>query len=199
LTFGIAGLAGGLAIGLVGVAGAADNAPPGGRGSAAAFAQEQPSSGATVSPSPAPSAPPAPLPERRLGGPGFKGRGWGGPQHLGRGVLHGEFVTPKAGGGFQTHQVQQGTATAVTGTSITVRSEDGFTRSYAVTADTMVNAGREGITSISVDVLVHVRAVGGGNNATAVQVTDVSKVMAQREKFAPQRRKPAPNATQSPR
>lgn len=55
------------------------------------------------------------------------------PQHL-----HGEAVVKKADGTFETRTSQRGTVEAVSGTSVTVRSEDGFTRTYAVTAETRI-------------------------------------------------------------
>ncbi|MET3720226.1 MULTISPECIES: hypothetical protein [unclassified Arthrobacter] len=55
------------------------------------------------------------------------------PQHL-----HSESVVKKADGTFETHLTQQGTVESVTGTSVTVKSEDGFSQSYAVNADTKI-------------------------------------------------------------
>lgn len=55
------------------------------------------------------------------------------PQHL-----HSESVVKKADGTFETELSQQGTVEAVSETSVAVKSEDGFTQSYTVTADTKV-------------------------------------------------------------
>jgi hypothetical protein len=55
------------------------------------------------------------------------------PQHL-----HSESVVKKADGTFETEVSQQGTVEAVSETSVTVKSEDGFTQSYTVNADTRV-------------------------------------------------------------
>lgn len=55
------------------------------------------------------------------------------PQHL-----HSESVVKKADGTFETILSQQGTVDAVSPTSVTVKSEDGFTQSYAVNADTKI-------------------------------------------------------------
>lgn len=55
------------------------------------------------------------------------------PQHL-----HSESVVKKADGTFETHLNQQGTVEAVSENSVTVKSEDGFTQSYAVSAETKV-------------------------------------------------------------
>lgn len=55
------------------------------------------------------------------------------PQHL-----HSESVVKKADGTFETELSQQGTVDAVSATSVTVKSEDGFTQSYTVNADTRI-------------------------------------------------------------
>jgi hypothetical protein len=55
------------------------------------------------------------------------------PQHL-----HGESVVKKADGSFQTILEQRGTVEAVSGTSITVKSEDGYSQTYAVNTDTKI-------------------------------------------------------------
>ena len=64
------------------------------------------------------------------GGPFGKFFGFGGFGGLGRGgPLHGEFTIRKPdGSGFQTMAIQTGEVTAVSPSSITVKSEDGFSR-----------------------------------------------------------------------
>ena len=59
------------------------------------------------------------------------------PGRLG-GTLHGEVTRPNAAGGTETLLVQTGTVTASSATEVTVKSSDGFTETYAVTADTTV-------------------------------------------------------------
>jgi hypothetical protein len=62
--------------------------------------------------------------------------GSGGGMPNGPGVpptsLHGEFVVPDGAGGFTTELTQTGTVTAISPTSITVRSEDGYSQTYAI-------------------------------------------------------------------
>lgn len=53
---------------------------------------------------------------------------------------HGESVVRKADGTFQTVLEQQGTVEAAGSTSVTVKSEDGFSQEYAVTADTRISS-----------------------------------------------------------
>lgn len=100
-----------------------------------------------------------------------------------RGALHGEFVVPNAAGGFQTTVFQRGEVTAVSKTEITVRSEDAFTTSYAVTADTLVNAARDGITTIEKGAQVNVVAKKDGDKATAVHIGDQSARKGMRERL----------------
>jgi hypothetical protein len=76
------------------------------------------------------------------GGPGA-GR-WGGPRNTGdpgRGPdggrapaapLHGEFVVAGENGGYVTELVQTGVLTAVSDSSITAKSADGFTQTYVL-------------------------------------------------------------------
>jgi hypothetical protein len=56
------------------------------------------------------------------------------PQHL-----HGESVVKKADGTLQANLDQRGTVEAVSETSITVKSEDGYSQTYAVNADTKIH------------------------------------------------------------
>jgi hypothetical protein len=103
------------------------------------------------------------------GGPG-KGMGGFG---MGLGMpLHGSYVTAKQGGGYQTVDVQQGTVTAVSSTSLTVKSVDGFSQTYVVNADTQVHADKDGIGSIKVGDEVGVMAVQNGSEHDAVQIVD---------------------------
>jgi hypothetical protein len=52
--------------------------------------------------------------------------------------LHGESVVKKSDGSFETRVAQQGTVEAVSGSSITVKSEDGFSQDYVINADTKI-------------------------------------------------------------
>lgn len=135
-------------------------------------------------PDPSPSATPnqEEKAERRplgkLGGHGPGGFG-------GRGVLHGEFTTRGPNEGFQTLATQYGDVTAVSASSISVKSEDGFTRTYAVNDDTLVNAGNDGIDDVKTGDDVRIVAVVEDNKARAVQVFDGTKVAELRGKWRP--------------
>lgn len=100
-------------------------------------------------------------------------------------ALHGEFVTVKKGGGYQTVAVQRGEVQATSDTSITVKSDDGYSRSYVVDDETLVNAHRDGIGSVDVGDDVHVAAVVSGDTATALRIADVSDRRATWEHFRP--------------
>jgi hypothetical protein len=115
-----------------------------------------------------------------LGGPGMLG-GIEGPM----GALHGQFVVPKQGGGYQTLVVQHGTVTAVSTSSITLKSDDGFSATYAVAADTLVNAARDGIGSIKKGDEVSLLAQQKSGNDAALQIGDFTRWQGMRDRFGP--------------
>jgi hypothetical protein len=78
------------------------------------------------------SDPPSPSPSASPSAPAKKDKS-DRPQHV-----HSESVVKKADGTFETELSQQGTVEAVSATSITVKSEDGFTQNYAVNAETRI-------------------------------------------------------------
>lgn len=53
-------------------------------------------------------------------------------------ALHGEGVVKSADGTFQTVLEQRGTVESVSDSAITVKSEDGYSQTYAVNADTRI-------------------------------------------------------------
>ena len=67
--------------------------------------------------------------------PGKGGPGRHGEFGLG-GALHGEFIVEKDGGGYQTVATQRGEVTAVSKDAITVKSADGYSRTYTLTEPT---------------------------------------------------------------
>jgi hypothetical protein len=135
-----------------------------------------------VAATPAPAPPSAPgLPHRFFGG-NFAGGGLGGPARL-WGALHGQIVMAKPGGGYQTVDIQNGQVTAVSSTAITLKSADGYVRSYAITSSTLVDAQRDGISSVKVGHQASVLATGSGSTATAVTVRDVTLLQQGRQAF----------------
>jgi hypothetical protein len=127
---------------------------------------------------PVPAPAPAPGPGNHFGrghhGPfGGKLFGLGGFGRWGRGALHGEFTIRKPdGSGFQTVAVQTGEVTAVSPSSITVKSEDGFSRTYGVDENTVVGSGRDGIGTVKTGDTVRVAGVVEGGQAKAAAVID---------------------------
>lgn len=102
-----------------------------------------------------------------------------------RGGLHGEDVTPAPGGGYQTIGHQGGEVTRVSESSITVRSDDDFTRTYAVTDDTLVTAGNSGIADVKQGDIVEVRALVRGDKALALAIHDLTQIERVRAKYGP--------------
>jgi hypothetical protein len=95
-------------------------------------------------------------------GPGGPGR-WGAPA----GAIHGEFVVPDGNGAYTTVLTQTGVLTAVSDTSITAKSADGFTQIY-----TIAPGSRAVNTQLAVNDTVTIRANVTNNSATATTVTE---------------------------
>jgi hypothetical protein len=152
------------------LAGVAVVALLGGAGVAMAATSGSPASG-TASPAggtaatPSPSVRPAFPHQGRPGGFGF---GFGGPF----GAVHGQFVVPRSGGGYQTIDTQRGSVTAVSATSITVKSADGFVKTYQVASSTNVDGKRDGIAAVKTGHRVAVTATVSGSTDTAVSILD---------------------------
>ncbi|MBA3652747.1 MAG: hypothetical protein H0W70_00985 [Actinobacteria bacterium] len=138
----------------------------------------------TTTTAPAAGATTAPA---RQAGPGRGGHGGPGGRHKGPGMggIHGEFVTAKQGGGYQTIATQVGEVTAVSGSSVTVKSEDGFSKAYSVDDNTMVNAGNNGIDDVKKGDTVHVMAIKDGDKYHAVDVMDQTQGQRIGEQFRP--------------
>jgi hypothetical protein len=131
------------------------------------------------------TAPPAP--EAKPWGRGF---GFGHHGGFGRGFgfgIHGEVTTRAPGGGYQTIATQVGEVTAVSSSSLTVKSEDGFSRTYAVDDNTLVNAGNEGIGDVKKGDQVAVVALVSDGKASAVDVRDITQVGRLRQRWLPPR------------
>ena len=102
-----------------------------------------------------------------------------------RGALHGEFTMPAPGGGYQTLAAQTGQVTSVSTSSIALKSEDGFVRTYSVDDNTLVTAGNNGISDVKTGDAVHVLAVVSGGKARAVDIVDATTVQQSRGRWAP--------------
>jgi hypothetical protein len=91
------------------------------------------------------------------GGPGnFAPGGMGGLNS----AVHAEYVVLQ-GGAYVTMAEQMGTVSEVSASSVTVKSSDGFTRSYALGSDVVVSN------------LQQRRQQAGGGTGTQLSVTDI--------------------------
>lgn len=91
-------------------------------------------------------------------------------------ALHGTFVASDGKGGYQTYDLQRGKVTAVTSSSITVKSDDGFEKSYDVTSTTQVNRGGK-VTDVKSGATVIVMGVESGSSVNAQTILDLSAMM----------------------
>jgi len=98
------------------------------------------------------------------GGPGgFGGRGMGGPG-MGLGMaIHGEFVVKDTSGSYVTELSQRGTVTAISATSITVKSADDYSHTYVIPSSVTV-------TSIKTGSSVDLVATVSGDTATLANI-----------------------------
>lgn len=104
---------------------------------------------------------------------GHKGHHRGGFE---RGMIHGEFTVPAPDGAYQTLAKQFGEVTAVEASSITVKSADGYSRTYVVDENTLVNAGRDGIADVKIGDDVSVLAIVNDGTANAVRIDDGTNI-----------------------
>jgi hypothetical protein len=93
------------------------------------------------------------------------------PADTGTLSVHGEFVVPDGGGGYTTVTTQTGTVTAISPTSISVRSVDGFSQTYVIPS-TAGNAGAP----FSVNDQVVVRATRNGQTETVTNIGNPPQV-----------------------
>ncbi|GAA3559809.1 hypothetical protein GCM10022222_49410 [Amycolatopsis ultiminotia] len=98
-------------------------------------------------------------------GPGGQagGPGGGGGAELGS-ALHGEFVSAGDSGTYVTKFLQTGQVTALSSTSLTAKSTDGFTKTYTIDASTA--------TGIKQGEDVTVVATENGSKATVTSATE---------------------------
>ena len=99
------------------------------------------------------------------GGPGPGGMGGPRPDAMDPASLHGEFVVSDGKGGYTTMLTQTGTVTAISSSSITARSDDGFTQTYGL-PPTAAGANRP----ITVNDPVTIRATRTDQTATVTSI-----------------------------
>ena len=125
-------------------------------------------------------------PDRGMGGQGDHGQrgpgGKGGPRgemggprgEMGGHMLHSEGVIEDADGNYVTIRMQSGEVTAVSATSISVKSADGYTSTYVITDTTEQDRDRTADTQAKVGDTVRVRATVDGSTATAEDIHAMS-------------------------
>ncbi|WP_410671874.1 hypothetical protein [Amycolatopsis sp. cmx-4-68] len=87
----------------------------------------------------------------------------GGPGGLGA-ALHGEYVSSDGNGGYVTKIMQTGEVTELSATSLTAKSDDGFSKTYTITSAQA--------TGLATGDTITVVATESGTTATATSVTD---------------------------
>jgi hypothetical protein len=148
----------------------------------------------SASPAAAQGAAQSPAPSPSASGPSWRGQGNGGFGRFGGfgglglgglgGVVHGQVTERTAGGGYQTVDVQSGTVTAVSSSSISVKSADGYSATYVVVSSTEVNAQAAGISTVKVGDTVELTATVSGGTATAASIIDVTSIRSSRGSFS---------------
>ncbi|HKU10672.1 MAG TPA: hypothetical protein VJQ61_05525 [Sinomonas sp.] len=162
-----------------------------GAGSAAVWAADQ-----SGSPTPSPSASASAQPGKHMGKPGAG--------QAGAETLHGQMTVKRPDGSIETVFVQRGTVTDVSDTKLTVKSDDGFTRTYTLNGSTkFVGQGQpKGAAIKSGDVskgdTIMVRAVQNGSDYVADQVKKGPFVNKQVRQNPGQHRQKGQSGTPSP-
>jgi hypothetical protein len=108
------------------------------------------------------------------GGMGGDGGGPGGAGGAMSQALHGEYVVSDGNGGYATEIMQNGEVTAVSDSSITAKSDDGYTKTYTIDSDTAVGNGSTDLSSIATGDDVMIVATVSGDTATADSLVEAS-------------------------
>lgn len=91
--------------------------------------------------------------------------GRSGPGEIAPPSLHGEYVMADGMGGYRTEVTQTGTITAISPTSIAVRSEDGFSQTYVIPHP---NGNVDAPFAVDDQVVIH--ATRSGQTATVTSI-----------------------------
>jgi hypothetical protein len=107
-------------------------------------------------------------------GGGPRGQSGGGPGGAGQllDALHGEYVVSDGSGNYTTELLQNGEVTAISDTSITAKSDDGYTKTYTIDSDTVVGNGSADLSSIETGDDVTIVATVSGDTATVDSLTE---------------------------
>ncbi len=133
-------------------------------GGAAIYAATGTATSVFVGPPGAPSAGPGGAPPAAMGqAPGSRDGQHGAP-------VHGQVVVADGSGGFMTVLSQSGTITATTPDSITVRSADGYTQTWAT------SAGQGAKFDVDDSVMVQGEQTGAATTPTVTEVLDPQRM-----------------------
>jgi hypothetical protein len=91
--------------------------------------------------------------------------------------LHGEFVVPDGAGGFTTVLSQTGRVTAISPTSVTARSDDGFSQTYVIAAQGPAAANTP---PFALNDAVTIHATRSGSTASVTTINYASPVISPR-------------------
>jgi hypothetical protein len=105
------------------------------------------------------------------GGPGGFGAGGSGGMGGLFSALHGDF-TVQDNGSYVTERLQTGEITAVSATSITAKSVDGYTQTYTIDSSTTVDQGDEQVSALKTGTTVTIIAKLSGDTGTATSISD---------------------------
>ena len=96
---------------------------------------------------------------------GMPGGGFGGGMTALREALHGDFVVSNGSGGYTTERLQTGDVTALSATSVTLTSKDGYKQTYTLDGSTQKTGDvKQGDTNVTVVAKVE------GQTATATSL-----------------------------
>jgi hypothetical protein len=110
-------------------------------------------------------------------------------------VVHASYTVKGPSGAYETLDTQVGTVQAVSSSSITVKSADGYSQQYAVGSSTVVYADYNGIGSVKLGDQVSVIGLAGSSAVTAERIVDITQVQANGSTWQPQ--PPAPPTSSS--
>ncbi len=102
---------------------------------------------------------------------------------MGGDVLHGVFTVKAPSGSYVTEETQVGTVSSVSQSSITVKSADGYSQTYAVTSSTVVDSQAGGIGAVAQNDSVRITAETQSGSETATSIVDTTKIGASRQAF----------------
>ena len=110
-------------------------------------------------------------------------------------VVHASYTVKGPSGTYETLDTQVGTVQAVSSSSITVKSADGYSQQYAVGSSTVVYADYNGIGSVKLGDQVSGIGLAGSSAVTAERIVDITQVQANSNTWQP--RPPAPPTSPS--